>query len=179
MGKDSLSQNLYFRHMHRITIFILILIFLGCKKEAKNSSDEIMETKVLFTFQGLPNVVTLNTNAKEIASDWVEYQEFRHSLDVLFNSTTNEDLELAIENLIENEKKLTKGSFPSEFDHNKIKSRIKVNRTFLLKIQADLQNRKDASTSIRQMIDAHNALQGQLNLMVNNPINLDSIFNEN
>ena len=143
---------------------------------------KITEVKVsqqsLFTFQGLPKVTTLNTNASAIAKQWTAYQNYISSFDVMFNASTNEDLVLAIDNLLVAQDSLAKKDFPPDFNLTNVKSRLKVSKNFILKIKGDLENRKDASASIKQLIVAHNAMQNQLNLVVSNPVNLDSIFNE-
>ncbi len=163
--------------MRIITVFfVLSMVFLGCREKEDNAALEVAPQNVLFTFQGMPKLVPLRGKAKEIASNWKPYLEYKQSLDLMFNATTNEDLKLAIDDLLENEAMIREESFPEAYDHMKIKSRLKVERTFLLKIKAGLENNKDVVEGMKQLLQSHNALQRQLNLMVNNPIDLDSII---
>lgn len=158
---------------------LLLLLFQACKQDNEASTQGQVENGLLFTFQGMPRTVALNGKAKELTAEWKEFKELQRGIDVMYNSVSNADLTLAINDLLEKEKKLGEAEIPEVYDHNKVKSRLKVLRTFILKTEAQLASNRDATSAIKEMLEANNALRNQLNLMVNNPVNLDSIFNEN
>ncbi len=162
--------------MGKIWIFPLVfLMFLSCKKKEAEVA-EADDDRVFLTFQDMPKVAPVNENVKQILTEWKEFQELRSSFDVLFKATNSEDLTLAVEDLVEKEKALAESTYPTMFDTAKIKSRQRVFKTFLLKIQASVADRTDVYGPMKEMLLAYNAMRKQFNVIENNKLDLKSIL---
>ena len=68
--------------------------------------------------------------------------------------------------------------YPAEFDIPQIKGRQKVLKTYILKTKGDLEYRLDPENSLKETIQAFNALREQFNVVVNNTLPEDLIKNE-
>lgn len=159
-------------------LWIVCWLFLGCGDTQSDAVDEKAKQERLFTFQGTPSIVKVSGDAISIANGWKEFSQLERGFDVMFQSTSNEDLILAIDDLLEQEKGLREGEYPEKFDSMKIKSRQKVFRTFLLKIKAGLGNNRDVTKGLNEMLIAYNALRSQMNTIANNQLNTELILNE-
>lgn len=160
--------------------WILLLVFLmvlGCKKKEGGLAEVVDESGSL-TFQNMPKVVPVNENVQRILADWKEFQELHGSFQVLFKAANNEDLALAVADMVEKEKALAVGPYPTMFDTSQIKSRQRVFKTFLLKIQASVADRTDVYGPIKEMLLAYNAMRRQFNVIENNKLDLKSILEE-
>jgi len=161
---------------------LLIIIFffgiaLGCKKEGKQDlTDE--NAKVFFTFQDMPKSQEINNEAKEILKDWKEFQELKSSFEVLYRASNNEDLALAIDDLLEKEKTLREGDYPEVFDRPQVKSRQQVLRTYLLKVQASITDQTDVNQPMKEFLLANNAWRNQFSLLVKNKLDVKLILDE-
>lgn len=161
---------------------LLIIIFffgiaLGCKKEGKQDlTDE--NAKVFFTFQDMPKSQEINNEAKEILKDWKEFQELKSSFEVLYRASNNEDLALAIDDLLEKEKTLREGDYPEVFDRPQVKSRQQVLRTYLLKVQASIIDQTDVNQPMKEFLLANNAWRNQFSLLVKNKLDVKLILDE-
>lgn len=161
---------------------LLIIIFffgiaLGCKKEGKQDlTDE--NTKVFFTFQDMPKSQEIDNEAKEILKDWKEFQELKSSFEVLYRASNNEDLALAIDDLLEKEKTLREGDYPEVFDRPQVKSRQQVLRTYLLKAQASITDQTDVNEPMKEFLLANNAWRNQFSLLVKNKLDVKLILDE-
>ena len=161
---------------------LLIIIFffgiaLGCKKEGKQDlTDE--NTKVFFTFQDMPKSQEIDNEAKEILKNWKEFQELKSSFEVLYRASNNEDLALAIDDLLEKEKTLREGDYPEVFDRPQVKSRQQVLRTYLLKAQASIIDQTDVNEPMKEFLLANNAWRNQFSLLVKNKLDVKLILDE-
>ncbi|GMN10353.1 hypothetical protein MTsPCn9_31810 [Croceitalea sp. MTPC9] len=161
-----------------LTYFLLTLIILACKKEVK--PDVIDDTSTQFvSFPNRPEIQNLNPEAQAVLSKWPEFQEFQNSFEVMYRAQNNEDLVLAIDDLLVKEKALRDGTYPEEFDKLQIKSRQKVLRTFLLKMRASLAEKTAIDEPIKQMLVARNAFRDQFNIIVSNKLDTKLILDEN
>ena len=89
-----------------LTYFLLTLIILACKKEVK--PDVIDDTSTQFvSFPNRPEIQNLNPEAQAVLSKWPEFQEFQNSFEVMYRAQNNEDLVLAIDDLLVKEKAIT------------------------------------------------------------------------
>lgn len=164
----------------RSFIILLTFLFLGVGCGNNTNEEAVQETKstVLFTFQGTPTIIILGASAKDMSRQWTAFKSLETSFDIMFQSATNEDLLLAVKDLLQKTKDLEVSKFPNEFDNQKIKSRITILRTFLLKVEAGLEGNRDVSEGIQQMVVAYNNVRGQMNIIANNPLDTQLILNE-
>lgn len=161
-----------------LTMTFFSLIILSCGKTIEKADKETVRKK-LYTFQGTPNLVKIKGDAREITLNWKEFTQFERAFDVMFQSSSNEDLELAINDLLDQEKIVRKSEYPTAFNSMKIKSRQKVLRTFLLKVKAGLIYNREVTEYLKQMLVSYNALRSQMNSIVNNELDTELILNQN
>ena len=158
--------------------FVLIGIFLGCKKEVK--PDTVVNSTTQFvSFQNTPKTLAFNAEASKILSSWPEFQALQNSFEVMYRAENNEDLILAIDDILEKEKGLRESIYPEAFNKEQVKSRQKVVRTFLLKIKASLAESTDVNEPIKQMLTARNAFRNQFNRIISNKLDTKLILDEN
>lgn len=165
--------------MHKLLLYFLFMgLLFGCKKEVTSESNENAEAKYI-SFQNTSENVTFNQEADSILNAWPEYQALQNSFDVMYRAANNEDLVLAIDDLLEKEKVLRESKYPLVFDNVQIKSRQKVVRTFLLKIKASLKEQTNIEEPIKQMLTAKNAYHNQFNIITSSKLDAKLILNEN
>ena len=157
---------------------VAFMLIFGCKKEVKDESDSANEL-VFFSFQDMPKKQAVNAEANQVLMNWKEFQDFESSFEVLYRASNNEDLALAIEDLLEKETALRAGEYPITFDKPQIKSRQRVFRTYLLKLQASIQDFTDVNEPMKQLLTANNAWRNQFNVIISNKLDTKLILNEN
>jgi len=164
--------------MQKLLLFTaFVALVIGCKDQGK--SQEVAEGKtVFFSFQDMPEAQTINSKAGGILADWQEFQDFESSFQVLYRAKNNEDLALAIDDLLNKEKAMVEGEYPETFDNAQIKSRQRVVRTFLLKVKASIIEQTDVNEPMAKMLLANNALRAQFNVMVNSKLDINLILDE-
>jgi len=156
---------------------LIYLLLFSCKEKQAPALETDGEA-ASFTFQNMPKINAVNDDVTEILGDWEAFQELNNSFQVLFRASNSEDLALAVDDLLEKEKLLRESKYPETFETSQIKSRQKVFRTFLLKIQASIQDRTDVYEPMKQMLLAYNAMRRQFNVIENNKLDIDLILNE-
>ena len=156
----------------------VFLVFFACKKKEPQAVETESDT-VSFSFQQMPKMADVNPEVSEILEEWEAFQALTESFQVLFKASNNEDLALAIDDLLEKEKLLRESEYPKAFETSEVMSRQKVFRTFLLKIQASLADRTDVFEPMKQMLLAYNAMRNQFNIITNNKLDIDLILDEN
>ncbi|MBO0324358.1 hypothetical protein J0X14_18770 [Muricauda sp. CAU 1633] len=159
-------------------VLLILLMLSGCKKN-QESSQEIQTDELGFQYQKMPSKLTLNPEAIEIVEAWKEFVVFAASIDVLYKATNNEDLILAIDDLIEKEKQLAESTYPELFDTFRVKSRQQVLRTYLYKVKASLLENQETTAPTVEMLQAYNALRKQFNVIVNSQLDKELILDEN
>lgn len=162
-----------------LPILVLILFFLGCGQQQNNEVDNNTEGQVAYDYRKLPNRIEINQKAAAVLDEWEAYVEFSRSFEIFYQARNDEDLKLAVDDLIEKEKAMETSDYPELFDKSQIKSRQRVIKTFLLKTRADLSGNRDATTSAVATVDAFNAFRGQFNVITNNPLDVKTILDEN
>lgn len=157
---------------------MLIVMVLSCKEKAKNEDEVNVETQFI-SFNNMPNTQNINEEAADSLAPWEEYGALQKSFDLMYRASNNEDLVLAINDLLEKEKVLRESQYPEVFNKPQIKSRQKVLRTFLLKVKANLSENTDLEESLEQMLTARNAFRNQFNTIINNKLDTNLILEEN
>ena len=80
--------------------------------------------------------------------------------------------------MVQKEKALADGDYPSDFDKPQIKSRQQVFRTFLFKVKANLMDNRDVTEGMEQMINAYNAYRHQFNILGSTRLDAKLILDE-
>lgn len=158
-------------------LMLLAATFCACGRKDKTDQD-LVAAETTFEYQKMPTRVEINTQARDVLDQWEEFGNLSRSFGILYQAQNNEDLKLAIDDLLEKEKLLSESEYPEVFDKLQIKSRQRVLRTFLLKVQADCNQNRNATESVRQLLDAYNALRTQFNVIVNNRLELELILDD-
>jgi len=151
---------------------------LGCKDKSATSQMDPSLGELDFNYQKIPQRTLLNTKAAGFLENWPEFRAFNSSFDVLYKARNNEDLALAIDDLIDKENLLEKSKFPSIFDTFEIKSRQRVVKTYLFKVKSQILNNGETTEPTMEMIRAYNAMRAQLNVIVNSQLDKKLILDE-
>ncbi|SHG73587.1 hypothetical protein [Flagellimonas flava] len=158
-------------------ILLLFLTFFSCKEKEQSPDQNSLDT-LEFDYQKMPKRTGINPEATEILNEWSEFQDFNSSFTVLYKATNNEDLVLAIDELIKKEEELAKSEYPETFDEFQIKSRQRVVKTYLFKVKASIVNNTKTTEPTIEMIKAYNAFRAQLNVLVNSQLDKKLILDE-
>lgn len=166
--------------MRKLLVILLVFsVFTGCKKTLDQSTESVNTEGLEFNYQKMPEKAAINAGATKIVEGWEEFKAFNESIDVLYKATNNEDLALAIDDLIEKEKKLENGEYPELFNAFQIKSRQRVIRTYLYKVKASIMENQPTTEPTIQMLQAYNAMRRQFNVIVNSQLDKKLIMDEN
>ena len=164
--------------MSKIFTFLLVLTLVLACKDAPVLSEEGQEQGWTLDTESLPKKNMVNAKAASLLGNWKEFTVFETSFDRLYTCQYAEDLILVTEDLIEKQKELEASQYPSKFDIPQVKGRQKVLKTYILKVKGDLEYRVNPDVSIKEMVNAYNALRNQFNVVVNNTLPQDLILNE-
>jgi hypothetical protein len=154
-----------------------VIFFSTCKTQGDKELVEVSE-QVEFDVTKLPELLVLNPNTQEVVDKWLNYKELESSIEALYMIQNNEELILLIENTIERQNAMASGKYPFPFDVPQIKSRQKVFKTFLLKVMATLEYRKDPMEPTIEMVDAFNILRNQFDVLMNSQIDTKNILDD-
>ena len=158
-------------------IILGLTVFLGCKDKNAATQDSTFEEHV-FNYQKMPQRTDLNVKATELAENWPEFRAFNASFDVLYKARNNEDLALAMDDLIDKIGLLEKSEYPEMFDAFEIRSRLRVVKTYLFKAKSHVLNNSETTEPTIEMIRAYNATRAQLNVIVNSQLDKTLILDE-
>lgn len=158
-------------------LLVILMLFSGCRKDVDTTEDVQVEQQ-FFNYQKMPKNLAINAIATDTLEKWPEFKALSSSFDVLYQAKNDEDLILAIDDLIEKEKLLAKGKYPQLFDKFQIKSRQRVLKTYLIKVKATILNNGDTTEPTKEMLEAYNAFRNQFNVIVNNPLDKKLILDE-
>lgn len=165
--------------MSKMFVFLIVplLIIVACK-DAPTAAVDSQDTGWIMDGSELPKKTVVNAKANAILRKWKEFTIFETTFDRLYTSENREDLILVTEDLVEKQKALEASVYPVEFDIPQIKGRQKVLKTYILKTKGDLEYRLNPEDSLKEVIQAFNALREQFNVEVNNTLPEDLIKNE-
>lgn len=113
-----------------------------------------------------PKKEPLTEEAGAIVREWGAFQDFERSFDVMTRAGNEEELKLAVKDLLEKEATLAKTNYPGEFDEISVKSRQRVLQTYLLKLQWQLENRDSVANTVADVSNAYNAMRTQFNTVL-------------
>ena len=159
-------------------VFLMLTLLLMACKDTPAATADSQGTGWTLDSSELPRKSAVNGKAAAILNKWKEFSMFETTFDRLYTSENREDLILVTEDLVEKQKVLEASVYPSEFDIPQIKGRQKVLKTYILKTKGDLEYRLNPEDSLKEVIQAFNALREQFNVVVNNTLPEDLIKNE-
>lgn len=156
---------------------VLLLVVFSCKKDKTEVDDQSNQASSITTDEWAKKT-DLNLKAKVIVEKWPEFNAMETSFDGLYQVENTEELSLILDDLIEKQKLLSDSKYPAEFDKPQVKSRQKVLKTYILKTKNDLEYQLDVSKTISELMDAHNAFLNQFNVLMNNKLPDEILFEE-
>ncbi len=151
-------------------LFLVSLVLLSCGEQKKEEEKVVVDTKIDFNVKKLPAIGYINTKARDSIKNWTAFKDFETSFATLYKSENKQDLEVALEDLIEKHKVLAKSKYPEVFNKNHIKSRLKVCKAYILKLKAGLHYGQELQPIALELTNAHNAFLNQFNVTVNSII---------
>ena len=163
--------------MHNKLFYGLVFMLLFSCKQDKSEVTEDTNAFDIST-ENWPQKSKVNSKANMILIAWSEFGDLDTTFDGLYTVENIEDLSLIIEDLIETQKYLAESDYPESFDKPQIRSRQKVFQTFILKTKGDLEYRVDPQESVKEMIDAYNALRHQFEIITNNTLDIKKLLEE-
>nr|WP_321414944.1 hypothetical protein [uncultured Allomuricauda sp.] len=158
-------------------ILVLMLLLNACKK-VEEAPVELNTEELEFNYQKMPEKTEINPEASAIVANWQQFKDLNASIDVLYKATNNEDLALAIDDLIEKEKELEAGQYPELFDSFQVKSRQMVMRTFLYKAKTSILENQPTTAPTIKVLEAYNSIRKQLNVIMNSQLDKKLILDE-
>ena len=158
-------------------INMMLLLLISCQGE-KNTTVTTDDSAFEISIEKWPKKSILSAKTQESLKDWTEFYALETSYDAIYTIKNTEDLKLVLEDLIEKQKLLQASKYPEALNKAQIKSRQKVFHTFILKTKGDLIYRIDVQKSALQMIDAHNAMLEQMNVITGNTFDLKTLLEE-
>lgn len=164
--------------MRKLSYCIAVLLLWTACKNNNATPDKIADESLAFNYQKMPKKIELNPEATQLVEDWIEFKTLSSSFDVLYKARNNEDLILAIDDLIEKEKLLEASTYPGILDDLQIKSRQRVLKTYFLKVKASILNNHDTTAPSIEMLEAYNAFRKQFNVVVNSQLDEKLILDE-
>ena len=164
--------------MRLIKIVLLFAAFLTASCGERGQQEDTGTTVIQVDVEQLPKRSAINTRATTILKDWTAFQELETSIDVLYRVENNEDLILAVEEIINRQNELEASEYPEAFDIPQVKSRQKVFKTFLLKLKAASEYRTEVIPPAKEMLEAYNDFREQFNIVANDTLNLELLLDE-
>ncbi|MGB5402745.1 MAG: hypothetical protein WBN13_02100 [Robiginitalea sp.] len=164
--------------MTKIVILGMCLILAGSCKSPDQKEPQDEPSMIEAELQALPDLVPLSPQAQEIVNAWPEYTSLENRLAALRDVKNWEEMELLLEELDQICKQVEENAFPQPFEKPSVRSRIKVLRTYLGKLEAANYYRLDYQEPISELMDAINAIRQQFNVIVNNNLTPD-VFENN
>jgi len=159
-----------------IILGILTLILFSC---SQNKKEEVKgDTSAVFEVEKLPKLLNIGQNARDILKDWPEYNALETSVKSLYNVKDNEGLSVVMDDITEKQKLLEASKFPDTFNTSQIKSRLKVFKTYILKVRANMGYGLGTAVPLEEMVLAYNAMSDQFMVTVNNTLDTEQLLGE-
>lgn len=164
--------------MTKVVIFGLsILVVFGCRSP-EQSGPEDSTTVLEAEIKTLPDLVQLDPRAREILDGWPQYMSLENRLSALRDVNNREQLELLLEELNQICQQVEDNAFPAPFEKPSVRSRQKVLRTCLGKLESANYYRLDYQEPVSELMDAYNAMRQQFNVIVRNTLTPELFEND-
>lgn len=164
--------------MSKISVFLMaLLVFSGCNSKVEQTP-EASEVASAADVQDLPEVARIDAEARQILDEWAEFRSLEDRMAVLREAGNEEEMKLLLEELNQISTRLEEGAFPEAFEGPSVRSRLKVIRTYLGKLEAALFYRLAYHEPLRELMVSYNALREQFNVIVRNTLSPDLFEDE-
>lgn len=168
---------MYLRHMPKLLTLLVILSLLACgdRNEAETTATDVPDS---IEVGELPAITRPNRGADEILKQWPEYNALDNALQSLSTISSRSEVNIVLDNVKEKLELLEASEFPEAFDTPRVKSRLKVMRTYLLKTKATMVYGDDPVPPVKDLWEAYGNLIRQFNVIVNNNLDTKLILDE-
>lgn len=164
--------------MSKISILMCALLLVaGCKSREEPPVQSPGETVASGVLE-LPQPVRIDPRAREILDGWAQYQSLEERMAVLAEAGDQEEMKLLIEELNQICDQLDENPIPEVFDQPSVRSRFKVVRTYLGKLDAALFYRLDYQQPLFELMESYNALREQFNVITSSTLSPDIFEDE-
>ena len=160
-----------------LSILFLFLAFLACRTDVEEPQTVSTE-ELNFTTSELPIKKKAVGKAATAVNSWSELRSFDQGLDRIYSVSGREDYALIVEELLELFEILGASEAPDVLESPQIISRFNVVKTYLLKVQADLEYRIGPLESTTELLEAYNAAIEQCNTLANTTLDPKTLFDE-
>ena len=156
--------------MAKISFFLLLCLLLaGCQSPGEKAAESEGAVSPV-ELQDMPAAVPIDPRAREVLDGWPQYQSLERRMPQLAEAQNEEELKLLLEELDQICEQLEENPIPEPFERPSIRSRIKVVRTYLEKLEATLYYRLEYGEALRELLAAYHALGSQFNVIVRNTL---------
>ena len=164
--------------MHKYWIIPMLLATVaGCKPEQEEIKSS-PSNALAFEISELPRTKPLRGKALQLTDQWSEFKSFDNSFARIYDASGREEYALVVEELLEQFEFLRGSTAPAELESQQISARFNVIRTYLLKVQAQLNYRLDSKEATLELIEAYSNAMDQCNILVNNTLDTKTLFDE-
>ena len=108
--------------MPKIIFYLIVILLASSCKETVSEIENVQEWQWDVT-DSLPNKVSIDSKAQTILNDWKDFMALERSFDKIYSTENREDFVLIVDELVENQKKMEVGIYPTAFDIPQIKGR--------------------------------------------------------
>lgn len=153
--------------------FGLFFLLLSCRQDGISSPGDLQsETNQenSSAYWNRPRKIPLSEEASQITNGWKTFMEFERSFDLLARANSEEEMKLAVNDLLEKEGNLLREGYPEAFDRTSVRSRQKVVQTMLLKLKWELSNRDSITRTVDELSGSYNAMRAQMNQVLKNKL---------
>ena len=156
---------------------LILLVFLSCNRspDSEKAASGVSEEPIVST---LPELVVIRPEARVIVDDWPQFRSLEERMNVVREADDREELALLVEELGQICKQVEENAFPGELEKPSVRSRLKVLRTYLGKLDAALFYRTDTGEPLTELMVAYNALRQQFNVIVSTTLTPEMFMND-
>lgn len=158
--------------------FCGFFLLLSCGDKQDASKESIANQALNLDFSDLPTFKPLTPAVVAELENWPAFISFSDRMKAIFVVVSKPDLKLLVQELLEKETNLTQENYPEVFNIAAVKSRQRLVKTYLLKINAALEMQQDPRAPTLELLQAFNDLRLQLNIQKAPKLDLNTLKDE-
>lgn len=151
------------------------LVSCGSKQE-KAVADTTLGANL--DYATIPSFTPLTAEVDSVLVNWPSFKAFDGRVAAVRLVVSIPDLTLLVNELLEKEQTILKEGYPKDFNLPAIKSRQRLVKTYLLKIQAAIELGQNPEPAVLEFVQSFNDLKAQMNLIKAPKIDINSLTDE-